>query len=159
MNAAILAIILQFAGILVIIAEIILPSGGLLSVIATGLFGYSLYVVFTELSTGAGMAFIVADIIIIPISIIVGLKMLARSPATLRQELSSKEGVTSQSPELAGFVGKHGVAATVLHPAGTAVIEGKRLDVVTRGEYIEKDTAVLVVEATGNRLVVKEVEL
>ena len=32
-------VVLQLAGVLIIIAEIILPSGGLLSLVAVGLFG------------------------------------------------------------------------------------------------------------------------
>ena len=158
MKPTILTLILQLAGVLVIIAEIILPSGGLLSVIAAGLIGYSLFVVFSQVSTGIGMAFVAADVIIVPVLVIIGLKMLARSPLALRDQLSSKEGFTSQSPEYDAYLGKQGVTRTVLHPAGTATIDSKRVDVVSRGEFIEKDTEVVVVEVKGNRIVVKALD-
>ena len=67
MDHLLLPCVLQFAGVLVIIAEIILPSGGLLSIIAAGLLGYSLYSIFLETSVATGMVFVVADVIIIPI--------------------------------------------------------------------------------------------
>ena len=156
MTAYIWPIVLQLIGVAVVIAEIILPSGGLLSLLAAGVFGYSLYLVFQDLSTTVGIAFVVADCITIPVLIVVGIKMLAKSPVTLSTELSSKLGVSSQAPELTQYLGREGRALTDLHPAGTAMIDGKRLDVVSRGEYIERDSALLVVDVSGNRVVVKK---
>ena len=149
-------IALQLIGVAVVIAEIILPSGGILSLLAAGVFGYSLYLVFQGLSTAAVIAFVVADVITIPVLIVVGIKMLAKSPVTLSTELSSREGVSSQSPELLQYLDRQGRALTDLHPSGTALIEGKRLDVVSRGEYIERDSELLVIDISGNRVVVQK---
>ena len=149
-------VVLQLAGVLVIIAEIILPSGGLLSLVAVGLFGYSLFIVFHDISTMAGAYFVLIDLIIIPVLLALGLKILARSPATLRETLSSENGVVSQSPELESFMGREGKSVTDLRPGGTAIIDDKRLDVVSRGEYIEKGSNLIVVEVTGNQIIVRE---
>ena len=156
MKAYIWPIVLQLIGVGVVIAEIILPSGGILSLLAAGVFGYSLYLVFNDLSTVVGIVFVIADIITIPVLIVVGIKMLVKSPVTLSTELSSKLGVSSQSPELLQYLDREGRAVTDLHPAGTAMIEGKRLDVVSRGEYIEKDAELLVIAVSGNRIVVRK---
>lgn len=156
MTAYIWPIVLQLMGVAVVFAEIFIPSGGLLSLLATGIFGYSLYLVFHDLPAAAGIAFVVVDCITIPTLVIVGLKMLAKSPVTLSTELSSKLGVSSQSPELLQYLDQQGRALSDLRPAGTALIEGKRLDVVSRGEYIEKDSQILVVEVSGNRIIVRE---
>jgi membrane-bound serine protease (ClpP class) len=149
-------IVLQLVGVVVIIAEIILPSGGILSIAALGVFGYSLFIVFNEISMIIGFSFVAADLILIPVLVIVGLKLLARSPITLRQTLSRKEGVSSQSSELESYVGRQGNALTDLRPAGIAVINGKRVDVVTRGEYLEKDSAIIVTAVTGNQIIVRK---
>jgi membrane-bound ClpP family serine protease len=149
-------VVLQLAGVLVIIAEIFLPSGGLLSLAAAGLFGYSLFIVFHDISTMAGTYFVLADLFIIPALLALGLKILARSPATLRETLSSESGVVSQSPELESFMGREGKSVTDLRPGGTAIIGDKRLDVVSRGEYIEKGSNLIVVEVTGNQIIVRE---
>lgn len=151
-------IILQIAGILVLLAEVVLPSGGVLTILAVGLFGYSLYSVFTEVAMSIGMMFVVADIIILPIVLIAGLKLLAYSPVALRKSLKKTEGVTSQSEKLAGYMGKTGQTITHLRPAGTAFIDGRRVDVVSRGEFIEKERPVTVIAVEGNRVVVREVE-
>jgi len=155
-DSLLLPIILQLVGVVVIIAEIILPSGGILSIAALGVFGYSLFIVFNEISMIIGFCFVAADIILIPVLVIVGLKLLARSPITLRKTLSRKEGVSSQSSELESYVGTQGNAVTDLRPAGIAVINGKRVDVVTRGDYLEKDSAIVVAAVTGNQIIVRK---
>ncbi len=158
MNDLSYPIILQLAGIVVVIAEIILPSGGLLTFIALGIFGYSLYVVFSQFETMIGVVFAAVDVIMIPTLVIVGLKMIARSPVTLRTTLSSKAGVISQNPLMDQYAGKTGRAITNLRPAGAALIENKRLDVVTQGGYIEKDSEIVVHAVTGNQLIVKKIK-
>ena len=155
-DSLLLPIILQLVGVVVIIAEIILPSGGILSIAALGVFGYSLFIVFNDISMIIGFSFVAADLILIPVLVIVGLKLLARSPVTLRKTLSRKEGVSSQSSELESYVGRQGNAVTDLRPAGIAVINDKRVDVVTGGEYIEKGSAIIVTTVTGNQIIVRK---
>jgi len=155
-DSLLLLVILQLVGVVVVIAEIILPSGGILSIVALSVFGYSLYIAFSDISKSVGFAFVAGDLVLIPILVIVGLKLLAKSPVTLRKTLSRKEGVSSQSPELARFIDMQGIAVTNLRPAGMAIIDGKRVDVVTRGEYIEKDATIVVTAATGNQIIVRK---
>jgi membrane-bound ClpP family serine protease len=155
-NNITLPVILQLIGVIVIIAEIIIPSGGILSIIAAATFVYSLYIVFTGFSVGTGIVFIAADAILIPILVIVGLKLIAKSPVTLTTSLDRKNGVSSQSEELEDYIHKKGRAITDLRPAGVAEINGTRVDVVSRGEYIEKGSEIIVMEVTGNRVVVRE---
>lgn len=155
-NAFHVPVFLQLIGILVIIAEIILPSGGILSILATGLFGYSLYLVFTQLSVSAGMAFIIADLILIPVLVYLGIKFMAKSPVTLRKKLSKEDGVTAQSPDQNDYLGSVGLAISDLRPSGVATIADERLDVVTQGEYIEKQTEIIVIEVRGNQIIVKQ---
>jgi membrane-bound serine protease (ClpP class) len=42
----------------------------------------------------------------------------------------------------------------MLRPAGHATIDGRRVDVVSRGEMIAEGVPVVVVEVEGNRVVV-----
>jgi membrane-bound ClpP family serine protease len=149
-------VILQFAGIGIIIAEIIIPSGGILSIVAVGIFVYSLYMVFTGISIAAGTVVLIIDLITIPILIILGLKFIAHSPVTLKETLSREQGVSSQSKDMDQFLGLEGTALTDLRPAGMALLSEQRIDVVTRGEYLEKGTPIIVVKVTGNQIIVKK---
>ena len=155
-DSLLLPIILQLVGVVVIIAEVILPSFGILTIVALGVFGYSLFMVFQDISKAAGFALLAADLVLIPVLVILGLKLLARSPVTLRKTLSREEGVSSQPPELDSYIDMQGTAVTDLRPAGTAVIDGKRVDVVARGEYLEKDAAIIVTAVTGNQIIVRK---
>ncbi len=73
----------------------------------------------------------------------------------LDTESGSKKGFTS-APDYTGLVGKGGVALTVLRPAGTALIDDKRYDVVTQGDYIDKDANIRVLKVEGMRIVVEK---
>jgi membrane-bound ClpP family serine protease len=59
--------------------------------------------------------------------------------------------------EAEDLTGAEGVCETPLHPSGIARLGGRRYDVVTRGEMLEKGAAVKVIEVSGNRIVVKQV--
>jgi membrane-bound serine protease (ClpP class) len=50
-----------------------------------------------------------------------------------------------------------GLAASQLRPSGVALINGQRLDVVTEGALIDKDTPIRVILVEGSRIVVREV--
>ena len=158
-NSLWMMLVLQFAGVAVVIAEVILPSGGVLSVLAAALFGYSIYGTYTQISAEAGIAMAVADLITVPILVIVGLKLIAKSPATLSRTLSRGEGVVAQDAAAGELLGKEGTALSDLRPAGTATIGGRRVDVVSRGEYLGKGAALVVEEVAGNRIVVREREM
>jgi len=61
-------------------------------------------------------------------------------------------GIRAEKPEL---LHQTGVAFTQLRPCGTALINGRRIDVVTEGGLIEKDTPLKVIALEGMRVVVR----
>ncbi len=151
----ILPLVLQIIGVVVIIAEVILPSGGLLSILAVSVLGFSLFKAFA-ISQNIGMLFTGVDVIMVPMLVLSGLKLLAKSPVTLRQTLSKKDGVSSQKSDMDQLLNTSGIALTDLRPAGSIRINNKKLDAVTQGEYIDKDTNISVIQVTGNQIIVKE---
>lgn len=151
-------VILQIAGVAVIIVEFLVPTAGVLAITAIIIFGYSLYWVFTHLPPSVGVGFVAVDMVLIPFLVLAGIKLLASSRATLRDSLSNKEGAVSQPQEWLEAAGREGVTLTQLHPAGSALVAGKKYDVVSRGEYIEKGSPIVVVTIDGNRIVVKRKE-
>jgi len=154
-NPLIVPLVMQLLGVGVLISEFLIPSAGLLSVLSIGLFGASIYLVFAHVSTNAGFAVVAADAVIIPVLVIVGLKLIAQSPLSLRTTLSRENGVNAQDRELDKMVGKEGLALSLLRPAGIAVINGERLDVVSTGAFIAKDTPIVVEAVTGNQILVR----
>jgi membrane-bound serine protease (ClpP class) len=55
------------------------------------------------------------------------------------------------------LVGAEGIALTDLRPSGTAEINGKKVDVVTESEYVEKGKHLKVITVEGIRVVVKPI--
>jgi membrane-bound serine protease (ClpP class) len=154
-STILIPIILQLAGVVVIIAEFLLPSFGILTITACGLFGYSIYYVFAHFTNPIGVAFVLVDSVLIPFLVVVGIKLLSQSRFSLKTELSQKDGVTSQAGNLINLVGLSGKTATILRPAGKAVIDQKKYDVVSVGDYIGQNEDVEVVEVSGNRIIVR----
>ena len=154
MSNYIAPMVLQVLGVAVVLAEFVLPSAGVLTVIALGLFGYSLYLVFATVSVQAGMYFVIADVVLAPVLVLVGVKLMAASPVTLRNALTHASDALSQPEEYAGYLNREGTALTDLHPGGKVALGEEKIDVVSHGEYIEKGTAVRVCKVDSNRIVV-----
>ena len=73
----------------------------------------------------------------------------------LRTSQNSADGFQAAAPELAALAGQSGRSLSPLRPAGVALINGQRVDVVTNGEFIEPETEVQVVAVEGSRVVVQ----
>ncbi len=56
------------------------------------------------------------------------------------------------------YEGKEGIAVTTLRPAGIAEIEGRRIDVVTDGTYIEAGNRIRIVKTEGRKIIVEKKE-
>lgn len=158
MSAYVLPVVLQLLGIGVIVVEIFVPSFGLLTVLSAGMLLYSLYLVFNTISVNAGLVFVGVDIFVIPVVLVMAFNALGASSWSLHKTLSRNDGVASQSPDLAAWVGQTGVAVTNLRPSGTVMIGDNRLDAVTDGEYVDAGTPVKVTLVSGNRMVVEKIE-
>jgi membrane-bound serine protease (ClpP class) len=57
----------------------------------------------------------------------------------------------------ASLLGATGRAITPLRPAGTAMIGDRRLDVITRGEFIEPESDVKIIAIEGSKLIVSKI--
>ena len=73
----------------------------------------------------------------------------------LSARLDHAAGFDSVDPALHRFVGATGVALTTLRPAGSASINGEKVDVVTNGDFIPAGTPVRVSLVEGARVVVE----
>ena len=77
------------------------------------------------------------------------------SKLTLANVESAEDGFTS-AQAFSDLIGKQGIALNNLRPSGKAEINGNRIDVVTEGDYIEKNSPLIVTEVYGSRIVVRE---
>lgn len=142
-------------GLALIIAEIMFPSFGVLSILATISLVGSLALAYMH-STAMGTTFLAANAICVPGSLLLGFKLLPKSPMAkhlMAEGFTFEDGaaVDERDSELLGCEGE---VISMLRPAGTARLNGRRVDVVSRGEAIDAGKRVRVVELQGNRVVV-----
>lgn len=149
-------IFLLVIGLLMVSVEIFIP-GGIVGVLGGFCLVGSIVMAFAERGSTFGFYWTAGVVVLTLLALFLAIKFLPRSPAGKRLFLGSSEAGFSAGEEgLEGWVGKKGMALTTLRPAGMIDIEGKRVDVVTGGEYLSRGTPVEVTQVDGNRVVVRE---
>jgi len=147
-------IALLLAGYLLVFFEIFVPGGviGLLGGVLV-VAGIACGFVFKGPTWGAVL--LVGSGLLGLIGFWLWIRLVPKTPLGRRLMLD-RDARDWKSSDVArqGLEGKEGVAHTTLRPAGTALIDGQRVDVVTRGEMIEARTRIKVVAVEGNRVVV-----
>lgn len=152
--------ILIALGILLVFIEIlILPGFGAAGVPGIIIFCVGIGMIWSNSGPKTALIFTsIALIFVIPIAII--LLSLIRETAIgktfiLDAAESSEKGYHAAPRELTALVGKSGKTITPLRPAGVALINGQRVDIVTQGEFVEPETEIEVIQVEGSRVVVR----
>jgi membrane-bound serine protease (ClpP class) len=152
-----LFIILLVTGLMMIGAEIFVPGGILGAIGGLALFGAAIAGFRAFPGYGGyiaiGIVFLVGLVIYLWIKIFPNTRIGKRM--TVSNDLSTSK---SADPTLVELAGKTGQSVSPLRPAGYAMIGGRRVDVVTRGEMIAKDTGVRVVKVEGSRVIVEQIK-
>jgi len=153
------AILLFLVGLVLIIMEIFLiPGFGITGVLGIAAIFASLVMASANFSTAiltlAGALLLAIIIIAVTLKNRQTRKVWGKLILSHKQE--TDKGYASLDLGLAAYMGKRGKAITTLRPAGTADIEGKRLDVVTSGEFIEAGSDIEVILVEGMRVVVRK---
>lgn len=149
------AIILMIIGCGIIVLEVFLPSGGLLSFFSAIVIVASLVMAFRS-SLTTGLSFILVTLVAVPSAIGFAFKVLPHTPIgrAFLGELKSGEELKPEDPRRS-LVGKLGVAKSKMLPSGSVQIDGKYIDAISQGPAIDMGQAVVVTEVRGNRVVVR----
>ena len=147
-----LAIVLLIIGFVLMFFEVLLPglvlgACALLSMIAS--------VVVAYMNTDYGNIFLVITLVSLALFTIGFVYWFPNS--YMGKKLTSTSAVGDLGIDLSELVNQTGSAYTNLRPSGKAVIGDQRVDVVTEGTMIDKDTPIQVIAVEGNRVVVREI--
>lgn len=157
MGALELIIVLTIVGFLMLAAEVFVPGmvlgmlGGLalIGAIGAAFFNYGLI---------TGTFVLVAIGIVTTVGFVIWMNAFPHTAIgrrlMLQKNLVSGEGEKDQP--VASLIGRTGQALTTLRPAGTALVDGRRVDVVAESELIDAGTDILVVHQEGMRVVVRK---
>ncbi|HED64445.1 MAG TPA: hypothetical protein ENJ09_02710 [Planctomycetes bacterium] len=146
-------------GLALILAEVFFPSFGILSVLATLACLGAVILAFRE-DQETGFWFLGSTLVLAPLVVLLGFKVFPKSPMgrhMVARGLSFDADASLDRRDL-GLVGMRGRVEAKCRPAGVARIDGRRVDVVTRGEWIDVGADVEVIEVSGNRVVVAATE-
>lgn len=148
-------IVSLLAGIVFLGVELFIP-GGILGIIGAGLLILSIVYAFIAFPD-AGPYVATGVLALIAVAFFWWATVFPHTrPGRRLMAGASLKGSTSVEEGLDSLRGKQGVAASALRPAGYVLIDGRRIDVVTRGEMIEKDCPVRVVDVEGSRVIVAQ---
>lgn len=83
-------------------------------------------------------------------------KLMFLDRLVLNDSISTENGYVASESRVE-LVGKKLKAYTDLRPAGVAILDNEKLDVVTDGDFIEKGNGIVIVRVEGMRIVVKKI--
>lgn len=147
-----ISVVLILLGISLLIAEIFIPSFGVTGVL--GIISIISGIVMTAETVNQGIVMFLIILVVVLILMFIAYRFVAsrRSPLILKDTLNEEQ----TNEDLKFFVGKEGVALTILRPAGKGDFDGVRLDVMTEGDFIKKDTNIVVSSIEGKKIFVKK---
>ena len=156
------AILLLVMGIGLAVLEVFFPSGGILGFLTVCSVIASIVVAFKS-GPLIGMAILATSVIGLPVAIVAALRYWPKTAMGRRILLitPSGEDVLPDDPRrrlLKSLVGKIGRTKSKMLPSGAISIEGRTIDAVSEGMFIEPGQPVRVTEVRGNRVVVRPVD-
>lgn len=152
------SIILFVAGLILLIIEAMIPGFGLPGI--TGIILVIVGIVLAMNSVTMAIKSLGVAIIVTVIITIILLKLGKKSPIfrkiVLETELKEEKGyLSSRTKE--EYLNKEGIAITELRPSGIIEINGERIDALTEGEYISKNTPIKIVRVEGSKIFVRRI--
>ena len=135
------------------VVEILNPGFGLPGIAGIVLLAADVYITARTVQEAMILGLIAALIVLI--FLVFGARLISKGKLPKSLILDQAEEDYRSSEDLSALLGTTGKTLTVLRPAGMAELDGRKVDVVTRGEFLDKDSFVEVVEAAGGRIVVR----
>lgn len=147
-------IILLLIGAALVVVEMIIPGFGIAGV--SGGAAIIAGLIVSSKSFGAAMFSLAIVVVLLCIAALIVFKVIfgkGRRNSRLVLNDSINGGSTDISAlDPAEIIGKEGTTLTALRPSGIAMIDGKRLDVLAEGEFIEKGEPIKVASIQGIRI-------
>lgn len=147
-------LLLLIVGLALLVAEVMLVSFGVILALA-GVALFSAVFVAFQTSVTFGAIIVGTEAVLTPLVLMASFKLLPKTKLGKELILDGTAGTAAAADAtLSALLKKEGVTLTPLRPAGYARIDGRKVDVTTRGEMLDADVPVVVLDVTANRVVV-----
>ena len=155
------AVFLYLACAALLIAEVFVPSGGVISVCAFACLFGGIYIFYRH-GTTACVAGVIIGIIMIPSVLVVAYKIFPKTKfgkGVILSPPQRKQGdAVPDSGELQELLGATGVVLTPLRPVGMCDFSGQRVECVAEGGYVDKGKEITVIGVESTQVTVRMVE-
>lgn len=157
----IFAVFLYFACAVLIVAEVFVPSGGLISLFAIGcLIGG--VAIFFHYSVVAGWIGVGIAVVMIPVVLVIAYKIFPSTrfgkSVTLNPPEREQGDAVPDTAQLKELLGAVGVVLTPLRPVGMCNLSGHRVECVAESGYVDKDKKVKVIDVESTQLTVRIID-
>ena len=154
-NVTWVSILLFLLGMTLLIVELYIPGFGLPGV--AGIVSLIAFIFVT--GQNAAQRLTLSGFLVVLCGIIFGIFFTLLSKRRLPKSLilETSEEHYAGVEDFSHLLGKTGIVLSTCRPAGNADFDGMKIDIVSRGEFIEKGAKIEVLEVEGRRIVVKEV--
>lgn len=158
MNALMWPIVFLLAGLVLLVVEVFIPSGGLIGLLALCSLGLSVWKAFAH-STTMGVQFLVALLILMPVALLAAAHLWPRTPLArrifLRPPAPDEVEPSHENERLDHLIGQFGRALTPLRPSGRVDFDGRRLDGLSEEGLIPSGALVRAVQVRSGQLIVR----
>ena len=152
----VLYFILVIIGLFLIGAEIFLP-GGIIGILGGASLLAAMVVGFYAFPPPYGFVSALMIIVLSGVCLVVWVKYFPKTRFGKNMTLSEDGKAFKSSAPDVKQVGHEGTALSILRPAGIATIDGKRVDVVAEGSWIDSGKPIRIVHVEGARIIVREI--
>jgi membrane-bound serine protease (ClpP class) len=157
-----LAYVLIGLGLALLLAELFLPTGGILFVLSVGALVVGVAMTFSY-DQSTGVVTLIAVFVAIPLVGAIAFHYWPKTPLGKRFVLSGPEqdATVASMPvnlELEQLRGRHGRTISALRPAGVTEFDGRRVDTMSEGPLIEPGQWVRCIDVKASRVIVRQIE-
>jgi len=156
-----LAFFLYFVCAALIIAEVFVPSGGLISICALACVIGGVAIFFQH-STRTGIIGIITALVMIPAAVIFSYRMFPKTRFGKSITLTPSErkigDAVPDTDNLRELLGAEGVVVTPLRPVGMCAFSGKKVECVAESGFVEKDKKVKVIDVQSTQVTIRVME-
>ena len=145
-------------GFCLISYELFSPGFGVPGI--SGIILLILAIIFTARSFTEALIMIILILIIIAIIVYFAARSASKgklSKIILKDSLKKEFGYSGRD-NFESYIGKKGIAITILRPSGIGLFNNVKLDIVTEGEFIPEGSKIEITKVEGMRIVVRRID-
>lgn len=153
-----LALLLYLACSALLVAEVFVPSGGLLTLMALAFLALGIFLFFKQ-SAFVGWTGVVVAALLIPTVLVLSYRIFPKTrfgrAVTLAPPQRTRGDAIPDTQDLAELKGETGLVLKPLRPVGICVFSGRKVECVAQNGYVDIGASVTVIRIEGTQVTVR----